>query len=117
DMASVAGISALEQEFGALTDPDGKALLPFYLLNQFDAALPLHLDIREVLRGSLGERLLATAVRRSAAVGEALAEGMTVVDYAPDSAVARDCVDVATWLATAAPASKDGIADAAGRTR
>ncbi len=55
---------------------------PFYLLNGFDASLPLHLDVREVLRGKLGERLLPFAVRRSPAVSEALAEGMTVIDYA-----------------------------------
>ncbi len=113
DMNSVAGLSAMEQEFATVTDGDGKALLPFYVLNQFDPGLPLHLDIREVLRGRLAERLLTTVVRRSAAVGEALAEGMTVVDYAADAAVTHDYVDVASWLQHAAPASAEAIAAAA----
>ena len=56
------------------------------MLNQFDASLPLHLDVREVLRRQLGDRLLPFVVRRAPAVSEALAEGMTVVDYAPDGA-------------------------------
>jgi cellulose biosynthesis protein BcsQ len=71
---------------------------PFYLLNQFDASLPLHLDVREVLRQQLGDRLLPTVVRRSPAVSEALAEGMTVVDYAPNSPVTEDYLNIAAWL-------------------
>ena len=40
------------------------------------------------------------------AVSEALAEGMTVVDYAPDAPVAEDYLNLATWLRTvAAPAT------------
>ncbi len=66
-----------------------KPSLPYYVLNQFDSSLPLHLDVREVLREQLGERLLPFALRRAPAVSEALAEGMTVMDYAPNSAVAE----------------------------
>jgi cellulose biosynthesis protein BcsQ len=68
------------------------------VLNQFDATLPLHLDVREVLRRQLGERLVRFAIRRSAVVSEALAEGMTVVDYAPSAPVSKDFLDVALWL-------------------
>jgi hypothetical protein len=60
-----------------------------YLLNQFDASSPLHLDVREMLQQQLGDRLLPFVLRRSSAVSEALAEGMTVIDYAPDSPVAK----------------------------
>ena len=59
------------------------------VLNQFDASLPLHLDVREVLRRQLGDRLLPFVIRRAPAVSEALAEGMTVVDYAPESPCVR----------------------------
>jgi cellulose synthase operon protein YhjQ len=111
EMSSVAGLRAMEQTFAAIRDRDGGALLPFYVLNRFDAGLPLHLDIREVLRRELDERLLAVAVRRSAVVGEALAQGTTVLDYAPDSPVARDYAEVARWLQAAAPASANAIAD------
>ena len=82
------------------------ALQPYYVLNQFDTSLPLHLDVREVLRRQLGERLLPFVIRRAPAVSEALAEGMTVVDYAPESPVAEDYLNIATWLRTiAAPAT------------
>jgi hypothetical protein len=38
-------------------------------------------------------------------VSEALAEGMTVMDYAPEMAVAGDVLNLAAWLRTqAAPA-------------
>jgi cellulose synthase operon protein YhjQ len=112
DMNSVAGLSTVERTFAAIADRDGRPLLPFYVLNRLDVALPLHLDIREVLRREIGERLLAIAVRRSAAVSEALAQGMTAVDYAPDAPVARDYTDVAAWLRSVSPASPEAFAEA-----
>jgi cellulose biosynthesis protein BcsQ len=79
---------------------------PYYVLNQFDPSLPLHLDVREVLREQLGDRLLPFALRRAPAVSEALAEGMTVVDYAPNSTVAEDFGSLAGWVKSlAAPAA------------
>jgi cellulose biosynthesis protein BcsQ len=70
----------------------------YYLLNQFDASLPLHADVRKVLQERLGERLLPFALQRTPAVSEALAEGMTIVDYAPDSPLAEDFNSLAKWL-------------------
>ena len=58
----------------------------------------LHLDIREVLREQLGERLLPFVLRRAPAVSEALAEGMTVMDYAPNSTLADDFGALAGWV-------------------
>ena len=106
DMNSVISLQAIEKFFHGVTGPDGAALKIFYVLNQFDAALPLHLDVREVLRRQLGERLLPFVIRRAPAVSEALAEGMTIVDYAPDQPVAEDYMTIATWLRTqSAPAT------------
>ena len=68
------------------------------MLNQFDPSLPLHLDVREVLREQLGDRLLSFALRRTPTVSEALAEGMTVMDYAPASTVAEDYGNLAGWV-------------------
>lgn len=70
----------------------------YYVLNQFDASLPLHLDVREAMRQTLGDRLLPIVIRRTPAVSEALAEGMTVMDYAPNSPVAEDYTQLATWI-------------------
>ncbi len=106
DMNSVISLQTVEKFFSGVNDGDGRPLQPFYVLNQFDTSLPLHLDVREVMRRQLGDRLLPFVIRRAAAVSEALAEGMTVVDYAPDAPVAEDYLNLATWLRTvAAPAT------------
>ncbi|HEV2576345.1 MAG TPA: cellulose synthase operon protein YhjQ/BcsQ [Acidobacteriaceae bacterium] len=106
DMSSVISLNVVEKFFADVTDGNGKPLHPRYVLNGFDASQPLHLDVREVLRQQLGDRLLPFVIRRSPAVSEALAEGMTVMDYAPDTAVAGDVLNLASWLRTqAAPAS------------
>jgi cellulose biosynthesis protein BcsQ len=94
----VVSLAAVDNFFRQHHSADGRAIQPFYLLNQFDASLPLHLDVREVLRQQLGDRLLPTVVRRSPAVSEGLAEGMTVVDYAPASPVTEDYLNIAAWL-------------------
>ncbi len=100
DMSSVASLGPLE----ALPE-SGETL---YLLNQFDAESLLHLDVRALLQQQLGDRLLPFVVRRSYAVSEALAEGMTVIDYAPDSPVAEDYRVLASWLRSFAAASEVG---------
>jgi len=102
DMTSVVSVGSIDAFFRQQTGPDGKPVLPYYLLNQFDQALPLHLDVREVLREQVGDRLLPFAMRRSPAVSEALAEGMTVMDYAPNSALAEDFISLAGWTKTVA---------------
>lgn len=101
DMSSVASLGVID---GFLSRParlpggEGLASQTLYLLNQFDSASPLHLDLREMLQHQLGDRLLPFVLRRSSAVSEALAEGMTVIDYAPGSAVAEDYWNLAAWL-------------------
>jgi cellulose synthase operon protein YhjQ len=98
DMNSVVSVSSIDAFFdhngGAATNPS----LPHYVLNQFDASLPLHLDVREVLREQLGDRLLPFVLRRAPAVSEALAEGMTIIDYAPNSGAAEDFSSLASWV-------------------
>lgn len=98
DMNSVISLQGLERYFEGAVAADGLPLKPFYVLNQFDASLPLHLDVREVLRRQLGERLLPYVVRRSPAVSEALAEGMTVADYQPEGSISEDYLNIAKWL-------------------
>jgi cellulose synthase operon protein YhjQ len=98
DMASVVTLQSLESFFGKQQVPSGKPLQTWYVLNQFDSSSPLQLDVREVLRQQLGERLLPFAIHRAPAVSEALAEGMTVIDYAPDSAAAEDIMNLVTWI-------------------
>jgi cellulose synthase operon protein YhjQ len=106
DMSSVVSVSSIDSFFQHNVSASGQGVRPYYVLNQFDPSLPLHLDVREVLREQLGDRLLPFALRRTPAVSEALAEGMTVVDYAPNSTVAEDFGSLAGWVKSlAAPAS------------
>jgi cellulose synthase operon protein YhjQ len=106
DMNSVVSFSSIDSFFQHNGGAALKPSLPYYVLNQFDPSLPLHLDIREVLREQLGDRLLPFVLRRAPAVSEALAEGMTVMDYAPNSTVAEDFGGLAGWVKSqSAPAS------------
>jgi len=98
DMNSVVSVSSIDAFFQHNSSQPGKPIQPYYILNQFDATLPLNLDVREVLRGQLGERLLPFVLRRAPAMSEALAEGMTVMDYAPTSTLAEDFNQLAGWV-------------------
>ena len=111
DMSSVVSVSAIETFFRNTGSVHGgnsgtKPLMPYYVLNQFDYSLPLHLDVREILREQIGDRLLPFALRRNPAISEALAEGMTVMDYAPTATVAEDYASLAGWVrGVSAPAA------------
>ena len=106
DMNSVVSVGSIDAFFQRNGSASGNASLPYYVLNQFDPSLPLHLDVREILRERLGDRLLPFALRRAPSVSEALAEGMTVMDYAPNSTVAEDFGSLAGWVKSlSAPAT------------
>ena len=98
DMNSVLGTQAVERLFQDVTGADGMPVKPYYVLNQYDPSMPLHLDVREVLRQFLGDRLLPIMLQRTPVVSEALAEGMTVIDYAPRTPIATDYMNLAAWV-------------------
>lgn len=98
DMASVVTLQSLEAFFRNQEGLADKSRQVWYVLNQFDPSRPLQLDVREVLRQQLGERLLPFAIHRSPEVSEALAEGMTVIDYAPNSPATEDIMNLVTWI-------------------
>jgi cellulose biosynthesis protein BcsQ len=78
----------------------------FYLLNKFDATVPFHQDVRHRLSAVLGERLLPFSIRRTDQIPEALAAGLTVVDYVPDAGVVADLKLMAQWLRNSMPRSE-----------
>jgi cellulose biosynthesis protein BcsQ len=98
DMNSVITLQSVNQFLESIQNAEGHPLSPYFLLNQFDPSLPLHIDVREVLRQQLGERLLPFVIHRTPAISEALAEGMTILDYAPEAAAVQDYLNVATWI-------------------
>jgi cellulose biosynthesis protein BcsQ len=109
DVASVVSVDSIDA-FCARYSPRSQRVLPYYVLNQFDDSLALHLDVREMLSQRLGSRLLPFVLNRAPLVSEALAEGMTVIDYAPHSAVAEEFGNLAGWVRsfTAARATESG---------
>jgi len=98
DMASVVSLPTARAFFQQLADEIGQPFELFYILNQFDASLRLHGDVRDLLARQLGDRLLSFAIRRSSAVSEALAEGMTVADYVPGSQIVEDLEHLSHWV-------------------
>jgi cellulose biosynthesis protein BcsQ len=101
-MESLNQVETCERLF-ATAGEAGKPLAPYYLLNRFDAASPLHKYLRTRLHGTVGERLLTRAIPDSPAVSEALGEGSTVLEYAPASDVAQQYRELAAWLKTVSP--------------
>jgi cellulose synthase operon protein YhjQ len=101
DVQSVASLKSLEVWLANENRHHGNGgigIRNFYVLNQFDSGQALHLDIREMLQQRLGDRLLPFELHRSSAVSEALAAGMTVIDYTPESAIAEDYRKLASWV-------------------
>jgi len=98
DMASVVSLPAARAFFQQLADEIGQPLELFYILNQFDASLRFHGDVHDLLARQLGDRLLPFSIRRSSAVSEALAEGMTVVDYVPGSQIVEELEHLSHWV-------------------
>ena len=106
DMKSLLSAGAIESALRPDGEASAKSAKIYYVLNQFEPSLPLHQDVREALRKRLGDRLLPFELRRASVVSEGLAEGMTVLDYAPDSQIMGDFSLLCEWLkAVAAPAN------------
>jgi cellulose synthase operon protein YhjQ len=100
DLNCALAVTRLED---ALMDNTSTVDSVYYVFNKFDSSLSLHRDMRACLQEKLGARLLGTTIRRSDAIPEALAEGMTVIDYSPEAGVAEDFVKLAIWLRNGTP--------------
>lgn len=98
DVNSVVAANSIDSFFHHQANVQGVETEVYYVLNQVDPTLPLHVEVSKVLRAGLGERLLPFALERTPAVSEALADGMTIIDYAPESPIAEDYSSLAKWL-------------------
>jgi hypothetical protein len=72
--------------------------LPYLLLNQFDNRQPLHREIQSLLKRQFGERLIPVAISHDPDVSVALAQGTTIVDFAPASPATEDLYKLNEWL-------------------
>ena len=105
DLSCVFGLLKLEQALRPRAAKAQPSNAIFYVLNKFDSSLALHRDVKASLENLLGDRLLPTTLRRSDAVAEALADGMTVIDYCPEAGIAQDFMQLADWVREFNPAS------------
>lgn len=113
DMNSVISLGPVRRALArALGTRSGAGAQAFFALVQFEPSQALQLDIREILQQQLREQLLPYTIRRSTLIAEALAEGMTVIDYAPGEAVAKDYMQLAAWVRTLAQPAREGLAQA-----
>jgi cellulose biosynthesis protein BcsQ len=99
DMRGVRAAMRLSEQLDSYEGEQGRRLNFYFVLNQFDRASNLQEEMRQHLMRKLGGRLCPVAIRWSEEIGSALAEGSTVLDYAPESAAAQDFQSLGEWLA------------------
>jgi cellulose biosynthesis protein BcsQ len=85
-------------DLSVATTESRRVARPRLLLNQFDASEPLHCEVRDRMSKHYQDLLIPLAIRRDRNIPAAVAEGMTVVEYAPDSAAAEDLYRLSEWL-------------------
>ncbi len=97
DFACTLSVLALEERLNAKLANSQQTDRPFYVFNKFDHEMALHRDIEALLKTHVGNRLLPVLLRRNESVSEALAKGMTVVDYCASAGISQDFQQLAEW--------------------
>jgi cellulose biosynthesis protein BcsQ len=98
DVRTACRLEPLVERLMALRDECGSALPIYFLLSQFDPNVRLHCEIEDWLHDAFGPMVLPLTLRRGDEVAEALADGGTVIDYAPNSGIASDFRALASWI-------------------
>jgi cellulose biosynthesis protein BcsQ len=98
DMRTAYRIGTMLEGLQALRSECGVRLPVYFVLSQFDGNVRLHCELREWLRAAYGDMLVPVALRRGDEVSEALADGTTVLDYAPNSGIAHDFRELGEWV-------------------
>ena len=108
DLNSIMSIPRVEAHNNSMRTVHGLTDLPkpLYILNKLDAASKREQHGRELISQQTGARLLPFAIRRSPEIGDAIAGRMTVADYAPESEIAKDFIQLASWIKKAAPVTE-----------
>jgi cellulose biosynthesis protein BcsQ len=94
DVHSIGGLAHLKQLLAA-SDYHPQV---HYLINRFDESRVLHQEIKERLPQLVGGDLLPFVIHEDPAVQEASANGVTIVDYRPQSPAVREIAALAEWL-------------------
>ena len=70
----------------------------YFLMNRFDSAKVLHLDLWTLCKIKLSHRLLPFYLHEDQALAESLAAGMPLLEYAPRSQLADDLHKLCNWI-------------------
>jgi cellulose biosynthesis protein BcsQ len=106
DLNSIMSIPRIEAYHQMMMSRGQETPLPVYVSNKFDSASERERSGRELIAREVGERLLPISIRRSPEVSEAIAQRMTVTDYAGGSAIAQEFLQLALWIQKAAPVAQ-----------
>ncbi len=98
DAGSYATLSAIEGLLEYYCASRNDFYGSYYVLNQYDAAVPLNRDIQSVMQNTLNERLAPACIHRDTSLSEALAFQQPVLQYAPHSQAADDLAQLTSWL-------------------
>lgn len=104
DLRTACRIEPMLKRLIALRDECDSPLPIYFLLSQFDPQVRLHCEIAEWLQESFRSLVLPLTLRRGDEISEALADGGTVIDYAPSSGIAVDYRMLAAWIQQLHPA-------------
>jgi cellulose biosynthesis protein BcsQ len=106
DLNSILSIPRIEAYHEMMLSRGQKTPLPVYVSNKFDSSSERERGGRELIAREVGDRLLPISIRRSTEVSEAIAQRMTVTDYAGESAIAQEFLQLALWIKEAAPVAE-----------
>jgi cellulose biosynthesis protein BcsQ len=104
DLRTACRLEPMLKRLIALRDECDSPLPIYFLLSQFDPQVRLHCEIGEWLQESFRSLVLPLTLRRGDEISEALADGGTVIDYAPSSGIALDYRMLAAWIKQLPPA-------------
>ncbi|MCR2747108.1 cellulose biosynthesis protein BcsQ [Limnobacter parvus] len=92
DSASILGIDAMLPH---LLKSRGAS---YFLMNRFDSAKVLHLDLWTLCKMKLSHRLLPFYLHEDQALSESMAAGLPLADYAPRSQLVDDQQKLCNWI-------------------
>lgn len=97
ELRSVMAVPSLLKSVAERSRKSGRSIEPWFILNRFMDSSAMHATIRARLTAQLGHRLLPFCFPETELVEQALMREINVLDFAPESAFADTCFNLAEW--------------------
>lgn len=107
DAASYATLPQMDRLISAYCTPRADFIGHAYLVNQYDAGKALSQDVLQAMREDQPDKTIGV-VRMDRAVGEALAHGLSIIDYDEASPARQDLLAWANWITRQAVTASAG---------